>query len=176
MCQPYIESDIYTSLLDNVYNSSQQIFHATFSFIFYLASFFTSFSITFSTPILLFLLCLCHPVAPPHAPTGVRVTNIQPHSVVVSWDAQSNVNSYTVQYTNTHGASQLEACMSSIHSNSVTTTGASTSITVQGSGDAALRAFTTYSITVTAVSATSFLGSSAPSVAVLVTTTQTGII
>ena len=104
------------------------------------------------------------------------MTNIQPHSVVVSWDAQSDVNSYTVQYTKTQGASQLGTCMSSIHSNSVTIIGASTSITVQGSGDDMVRAFTTYSITVTAVSVTSALGSSAPSSAVFVTTAQTGII
>ena len=93
----------------------------------------------------------------------------------VSWDAQSGVGRYTVQYTKTQGASQLGDCTSSVHSNSVSTTDASTTITVQGSGDAMLRAFTTYSITVTAMSVISSLGSSAPSSGVFVTTAQTGI-
>ena len=93
----------------------------------------------------------------------------------LSWSAQSGVDSYTVQYTQTQGASQLGECKNSTHSGSVSTTSASTSITVQGSGDDMVRTFTTYSITVTAVSVTSFPGSSAPSAAVLVTTAQTGL-
>ena len=91
----------------------------------------------------------------------------------LSWDAQFGVASYTVQYTQTQGASQLVECKNSTHFGSISTTDGSTSITVQGSGDM-LMAFTTYSITVTAVSVISFLGSSAPSAAVLVTTAQTG--
>ena len=102
------------------------------------------------------------------------MTNIH-HSVDLSWSTQSGVASYTVQYTQTQGASQLGECKNSTHSGSVSTTSASTSITVQGSGDGMVKAFTTYSITVTAVSATSALGSSAPSSAVLVTTAQTGL-
>ena len=101
------------------------------------------------------------------------MTNIHPHSVDLSWSAQSGVDSYTVQYTQTQGASQLGECKNSTHSGSVSTTSASTSITVQGSGDDMVRAFTTYSITVTAVTVNR--GSSAPSTAVLVTTAQTGI-
>ena len=114
------------------------------------------------------------PVLPLIPPTGVGVTNIHPHSVGLSWRAQSGVDSYTVKYTQTQGASQLGECKNSTHSGSVSTTNASTSITVQGSGDDMVRAFTTYSITVTAVSATNFPDSSAPSAAVVVTTTQTG--
>ena len=95
--------------------------------------------------------------------------------MTLSWDAQSGVASYTVQYTQTQGASQLGECKNSIHSGSVSTTNASTSITVQGSGDDMLREFTTYSITVTAVSVHNFIGSSAPSATVLVTTAQTGL-
>ena len=91
------------------------------------------------------------------------------------WDTQSGVASYTVQYTQTQGDDQLGNCRDATHSGSVSTTDASTSITVQGSGNDMLRAFTTYSITVTAVSVTSLLGSSGPSTAVVVTTAQTGI-
>ena len=90
----------------------------------------------------------------------------------MSWDAQSGVASYTVQYTQTQEASQLGECKNSIHSDSVSTTDASTSITVQGSGDDMVRVFTTYSITVTAITVNR--GSSPPSTAVLVTTAQTG--
>ena len=91
----------------------------------------------------------------------------------LSWDAQSGVASYTVQYTQTQGASQLGECKDASHSGSISSTDASTSITVQGSGDDMVRAFTTYSITVTAVSDLNFLGS-VTSAAVLVTTAQTG--
>ena len=104
------------------------------------------------------------------------MTNIHPHSVGLSWSAQSGVDSYTVQYTQTQGASQLGECKNSTHSGSVSTTGASTSITVQGSGDDMLMEFTTYSITVTAVRVSGFAGSSASSSEVFVTTAQTGSI
>ena len=125
-------------------------------------------------PSLLSIITSFLPESAPSPPTGVSVTNIHPHSVGLSWSAQSGVASYTVQYTQIQGASQLGECKNSTHSGSVSTTSASPSITVQGSGDDMVRAFTTYSITVTAVSATSFLGSSAPSAAVFVTTAQTG--
>ena len=92
----------------------------------------------------------------------------------MSWNAQSGVDSYTVQYIQTQGASKLGECKNSTLSGSVNTTDASTSITVQGSGDDMVRAFTTYSITVTAVTVNR--GSSAPSTAVIVTTAQTGTV
>ena len=92
----------------------------------------------------------------------------------MSWNAQSGVYSYTVQYTKIQGASQLGECKNSTHSGSVSTTDSSTSFTVKGSGDDMVRAFTTYSITLTAVSVHNFLGS-ATSTAVLVTTAQTGL-
>ena len=95
-----------------------------------------------------------------------------PHAVDMSWNAQSGVDSYTVQYIQTQGASQLGDCKNSTHSGSVSTTDASASTTVQGSGDDMVRVFTTYSITVTAVTVNR--GSSAPSAAVFVTTAQTG--
>ena len=101
------------------------------------------------------------------------MANIQPHSLNLSCDAQSGVYSYTVQYTKIQGASQLGECKNNTHSGSVSTTDASTSITVQGSGDDMVRVFTTYSITVTAVTVNR--NSSAPSAAVLVTTAQTGL-
>ena len=101
------------------------------------------------------------------------MANIQTHSVDMSWNVQSGVDSYTVQYIQTQGDSQQGECKNSTHSGSVSTTDASTSITVQGSGNDTVRAFTTYSITVTAVTVNR--GSSAPSAAIFVTTAQTGL-
>ena len=95
--------------------------------------------------------------------------------MIVSWDAQPDVASYTVWYNKTMGPSQLGNCKSTTHMASVSTTDNSTSIAVRGSEDSMLRAFTTYSFTVTVVSATSFLGSSGPSSAVVATTAQTGM-
>ena len=94
---------------------------------------------------------------------------------MLSWDAQSNVASYTVWYKKTVGDIQLGNCKNTIQMASVSTTDNSTSIALRGSGDDMLKAFTTYSFTVTAVSATSLLGSSALSSAVVATTAQTGM-
>ena len=112
-------------------------------------------------------------VPAPSPPTGFRVTNIQPHSVDLSWDVQFGVERYIIHYSQVQGPSQMGAC-NGTHSGSFSTINDSTRITVRGSGDDMLRAFTTYSITVTAVRVT--IGSSAPSVPVHVTTAQTGII
>ena len=105
------------------------------------------------------------------------MTNIKPHSVDVSWDAQSGVSSYTVQYTLALQDGQLAVCTpgtpSTAYSGSASTTGASTKIIVKGSGNNMLRPFTTYFITVTAVSANV---STAPSTAIPVTTAQSGTI
>jgi len=114
-------------------------------------------------------------VAPdlPSAPTGVSVSDVQPHSVRVSWNAQSNVDRYTVNYELQQGAAQLGLCHRSIHSGSAEST--ATNVTVEGTdGDGAfrLRAFATYSVTVTVVS--EIRGSSVPSDSVLFTTAQTG--
>ena len=99
------------------------------------------------------------------------MTEVQPHSVRVSWQAVQGANTYTVRFTQTMGDEQQGLCSSS-HSGSVSTEGSSLSVVV-GEGDDMLRAFTTYSITVAAVSAV--LGSSGDSQPMTVTTAQTSM-
>ena len=101
------------------------------------------------------------------APEGVSVTEVQPHSVRVSWQAVQGADTYTVRL-----GEQLGLCSAASHSVSVSTEGFSLSVVV-GEGDDMLRAFTTYSITVVAVSAV--LHSSEGSQPVTVTTAQTGM-
>ena len=112
-------------------------------------------------------------VAPPSAPTGVRVSDVQPHSVRVSWSAQSSVDRYTVKFVLQRGAAQLGVCLWGVHSGSAEST--ATSVTVEGTdgdGEYRLRAFATYSVTVRAVS--DRRGNSVLSDPVLFTTAQTG--
>ena len=106
------------------------------------------------------------------APEGVSVTEVQPHSVRVSWQAVQGADTYTVRLTETMGEQQLGLCSSASHSVSVSTEGFSLSVVVE-KGDDMLRAFTTYSITVVTVNAV--LGSSEGSQPVTVTTAQTGM-
>ena len=111
-----------------------------------------------------------HTVIPSSAvPVGVSVSEVQPHSVRVSWQAVEGADTYTVTFTHTMGDQQLRLC-SSTHSGSVSTEGPSLSVVV-GEGDI-LRAFTTYSITVTALSDVCNSGDSQP---VTVTTAQTSM-
>ena len=103
-------------------------------------------------------------------PEGVGVSEVQPHSVRVSWQAVEGADTYTVTFTQTMGDQQLGLCSDS-HS-SVSTEGPSLSVVV--GEDEMLRAFTTYSITVVAESGVS--SSSEDSQPTTVTTAQTGII
>ena len=98
------------------------------------------------------------------------MSEVQPHSVRVSWQAVDGADTYTVTFTHTMGDEQLRLCSAS-HSVSVSTEGSSSSPSVVvGEGDEMLRAFTTYSITVTAVSVS---GNSRDSQPVIITTAQT---
>ena len=103
------------------------------------------------------------------APKGVSVSEVQPHSVRVSWQGVEGADTYTVTFTQTMGDQQLRLCSDS-HSVSVSTEGSSLSVVV-GENDM-LRAFTNYSITVTAVSD---VCSSEDSQPVTVTTAQTSM-
>ena len=103
-------------------------------------------------------------------PEGVSVSEVQPHSVQVSWQAVEGADMYTVTFTQTVGDQQLGLCSAS-HSVSVSTEGPSLSVVV--GEDDMLRAFTTYSITVVAVSSVS--GSSEDSQLMTVTTAQIGM-
>ena len=70
------------------------------------------------------------------------------------WIAQSDVDRYTVNYDLQVGDAQLGLCQGS-QSGSVTADSTATSVTVEGTGgdgEVRLRAFSTYSVTVTAVS------------------------
>ena len=110
-------------------------------------------------------------MSPTLPPEGVGVSEVQPHSVRVSWQAVEGADTYTVTFTQTVGDQQLRLCSDS-HSVSVSTEDPSLSVVV--GEDDMLRAFTTYSITVAAVSGVS--GSSEDSQPMTVTTAQTGIV
>ena len=101
-------------------------------------------------------------------PEGVNVSEVQPHSVRVSWQAVEGADTYTVTFTQTMGDQQLGLCTDS-YSGSLATSNLITDI--GGEDDDMLQAFTTYSITVTAVSDVS--GNSMDSQPTTVTTTQT---
>ena len=112
-------------------------------------------------------------MAPPSAPTGVSVSDVQPHSVRVSWSAQSDVDRYMVKYELQREDAQLGLCLWAKHTG--TAESSATSVTLEGcggDGEFRLRAFATYTVTVTAVSARQ--GSSNASDPVLFTTAQTG--
>ena len=98
------------------------------------------------------------------------MSEVQPHSVRVSWQTVVRADTYTVTFTQTMGDQQQGLCSAS-HSVSVSTEDPSLSVVV-GEGDV-LRAFTTYSITVAAVS--DVRGSSEDSQPVTVTTAQTSM-
>ena len=98
------------------------------------------------------------------------MSEVQPLSVRVSWQAVEGADTYNVTFTQTMGNEQLGLCSAS-HSGSVSTEGPSLSVVV--GEDEMLRAFTTYSITVTAV--LSDLCSSQDSQPVTVTTAQTSM-
>ena len=113
-------------------------------------------------------------VPPPAAPTGVSVSSVQSTTIRVSWEAVEDADRYTVTFTQTRGEDQLGLCTSDSHTSTVLATTTSASITVghdvEDGGQ--LRAYTTYSITVVAVSDRGSGGDSDP---ITVTTTQTSM-
>ena len=119
----------------------------------------------------MFVYLTSSPTQPVLPPEGVSVSEVQPHSVRVSWQAVEGADTYTVTFTQTMGDQQLGLCIRSFHSVSVSTEGPSLSVVV--GEDDMLRAFTTYSITVVAVSGVS--GSSEDSQPMTVTTAQIGM-
>ena len=99
------------------------------------------------------------------------MSDVQPHSVRVSWQTVEEANTYIVTFTQTMGDEQQGLCTSFSHSVSVETSNPNIDIAgEQREGDDMLRAFTTYSITVTAVSVS---GNSMDSQPVTITTEQT---
>ena len=103
---------------------------------------------------------------PPDPPIGVSVSDEQSKSVLVSWNGQPGVDSYEVQYEQAPEGAQLGLCpIDDGDSGTVTVSGGS-SVTVGG-----LQEFTTYTITVVAVSGVLKSPGSEP---VIFTTAQAG--
>ena len=102
------------------------------------------------------------------APDGVTVKDIQSHSIQVSWKAVEDANNYNVTLTQTMGDSQLGICSES-HTISVDTF--NLSVIVGQTGNEMLKAYTTYSITVIAMS--DVWGNSEDSEPIIITTNQT---
>ena len=117
---------------------------------------------------------------PPAAPEGVMMGTVDSTtSVTVSWEAVTGADRYTVTFTRATGADQLGGCPRSSHTASVSvdtpTTTASISIghNVEPAATDMLRAYSTYLITVVALSNSG--GSSENSDQIAVMTPQTGI-
>ena len=120
-------------------------------------------------------VCLISPSVPLlDAPTGVSVSGEHSTTIRVSWEAVEYADRYTVTFTQTRGEDQLGLCTSDSHTAIVPADATSASITVgQDVEDGGqLRAYTTYSITVVAVSDRGSSGDSDP---ITVTTTQTSM-
>ena len=115
-----------------------------------------------------------HTEPPPAPPAGLRVDNVDDTSVTVSWGEVSDADRYTVTFRQVNGADQKGLCTAGAHEVSVDTTSTSTSISVgqmlAADDTTMLRAYTTYSITVIAMS--DLTGSSEDSTAITVTTLQ----
>ena len=102
------------------------------------------------------------------APDGVTVKDIQSHSIQVSWKAVEDANNYNVTLTQKMGDSQLGICSES-YTLSVDTS--SLSVNVGQTSNEMLKAYTTYSITVIAMS--DVWGDSEDSEPIIITTNQT---
>ena len=103
-----------------------------------------------------------------HPPRGVIVSDIQSHSVQISWEAVEGAENYNISLTKTMRDDQLGLCSES-HTVSVGTS--NLSIVVGQTAEDMLRAYTTYSITVVAMS--DVWGSSGESEPINTTTHQT---
>ena len=105
----------------------------------------------------------------------MSVSGEQSTTIRVSWEAVEDADRYTVTFTQTRGEDQLGLCTSDYHTATVPANTTSASITVgQDVEDGGqLRAYTTYSITVVAVS--DIGNSSGDSDPTTVTTTQTSM-
>ena len=111
---------------------------------------------------------------PPAAPAGLMVDGVDDTSVTVSWGAVSDADRYTVTFRQASGADQLGLCIGA-HRVSVDATSTSASVGVgqmlAQDDRTMLRAYTTYRITVVAVS--NAKGNSENSELINVTTAQT---
>ena len=101
------------------------------------------------------------------APGGVAVKNIQAHTVQVSWEKVQDADNYNVILTQILGDNQLGLCS---ESHTVLVDTSSLTIVVGLIANNMLRAYTTYSITVVAMSYV--WGRSGDSKPIIVTTNQ----
>ena len=114
--------------------------------------------------------------APPDTPEGVEATP-ESASVRVSWQTVDNADRYIVTFSQVEGTDQRGLCPTDSHTASLTVDDGSTSDSIGIAGDVEstvtdmLRAYTTYEVTVQAVS--NRRGTSQPSIAVEVTSPQT---
>ena len=113
---------------------------------------------------------------PPDPPENPKEDGISDISVTVSWEAVSDADSYTVTFRQVVGSGQEGLCTQSTHEASVSVDAPSTSASIgvgqmlDGDDTTMLRAYTTYSITVVAVS--DLTGSSEDSDPITNTTAQ----
>ena len=99
---------------------------------------------------------------------------VESSPVTVSWRAVEDADRYTVTFSQVQGTNQQGLCTSGSHTASTTVDGVTASIPVGEdveSADDMLRAYTTYEVTVMAVS--DARGTSSPSDTETVTTPQT---
>ena len=117
-------------------------------------------------------------ITAPDSPEGVETT-AQSSSVTVSWLAVNDTDRYIVTFSQVQGADQQGLCPTDFHAANLTVIGgSSTTVSIAVGGDVEstvtdmLRAYTTYEVTVKAVS--DVQGTSQPSEARRVLTSQTG--
>ena len=103
------------------------------------------------------------------------MTAVESSPVTVSWRAVADADRYTVTFSQVQGTNQQGLCLSGSHTASTTVEGVTTTSIPVGedveSTDDMLRAYTTYAVTVEAVS--DARGTSSPSDTETVTTPQT---
>ena len=116
-------------------------------------------------------------IGPPDPPEGVYVTAVEPSTVRVFWQPVQNANRYTVTFTQATGDDQQGLCLHANHTANVSVVTIPANIDVgQDVGDESadmLRAYTTYFVTVVAVS--DALGASKESEPAKFTTVQRGM-
>ena len=116
--------------------------------------------------------------APPDTPEGVEATP-ETASVTVSWQTVDDADRYIVTFSKVEGTGQQGLCPTDSHTVSLTVDGGSSTTLsiavvaggVESTGTDTLKAYTTYEVTVTAVS--NRRGNSQPSTADEVTSPQT---
>ena len=104
------------------------------------------------------LCCKLSSLIAPGIPKDVKTNFDSSASVAVSWQAVDGADSYTVTFSQMHGADQQGLCPTDSHTATLTVSAPSTTVSIAVGGDVGstvtdmLRAYTTYEVTVEAVS------------------------